>query len=97
MFLICRARLKDGRECRTITDADPTVIITQIDGRGAYDHIKRAAISGALARTPSAHRLLPFVRLSYGQRSRYLWRDDVGRLDEIVQGEGGEQGGDGEA
>ena len=46
----------------------------------------------ALARTPTAHRLLPFVMLAYGQQSRYLWRDDEGTCHEVLQGEGGEQG-----
>ena len=77
---------------RTLTDADPLTTITQIDGIGAYDHIKRARMLGALARTPTAHRLLPFVLLAYGQQSRYLWSDSEGNPHEIVQGEGGEQG-----
>jgi len=77
---------------RTLTDADPLATITQIDGIGAYDHIKRSCMLGALARTPTAHRLLPFVMLAYGRQSRYLWRDNEGNCHEVVQGEGGEQG-----
>ena len=36
---------------RLITDSDPTATITQIDGVGAYDHIRRAAMLGALRET----------------------------------------------
>ena len=36
-------------------------------------------------------RLLPFVSAFYGQRSTYLWEDDVGEVHSIPQGEGGEQ------
>ena len=46
----------------------------------------------ALAGAPNAHKLLPFVLLSYGQQSRYLWTDDNGVCHEVLQGEGGEQG-----
>ena len=45
-----------------------------------------------LANCPNAHRLLPFVMLSYGRQSTYLWSDDQGIAHEIKQGEGGEQG-----
>ena len=74
---------------RTITAADPTATITQIDGVGAYDHIKRSCMLGALARTPTAHALF---LMSYGRQSRYLWYDDQNACHEILQGEGGEQG-----
>ena len=76
---------------RTLTDADASATITQIDGIGAYDRIKRACMLGALARTPTAHKLLPFVLLAYGRQSRYLWRDDQGNCHEVVQREVGEQ------
>ena len=77
---------------RALTDADPTATITQVDGVGAYDHIKRSCMLGALARTPTAHKLLPYVLMAYGQTSYYMWRDDDGRCHVIPQGEGGEQG-----
>ena len=35
---------------------------------------------------------LPFVRLFYGQPSRYLWEDEDGAIHHIHQGEGGGQG-----
>ena len=77
---------------RDRVDADPHATVTQIDGIGAYDHIRRSSMLGALARTPSAHKLLPFVLLSYGAQSRYLWTDEAGQVHEVLQGEGGEQG-----
>jgi len=77
---------------RTLTDFNPQATITQIDGIGAYDHIKRASMLRALVRTPTAHSILPFVMLAYGRQSCYLWRDDAGNTHEILQGEGGEQG-----
>ena len=36
--------------------------------------------------------MLPFVRLSYAQPSRYAWLDDAGQERFVEQGEGGEQG-----
>ena len=41
---------------------------------------------------PTAHRLLPFVFLSYEQPSIFLWLDDAGIAHDITQTEGGEQG-----
>ena len=46
----------------------------------------------AVAELPTAHRLLPFLRLAYGQPGTYLWHDEQGRCREVRQGEGGEQG-----
>ena len=47
---------------------------------------------GKLRQFPTAHRLIPFVKASYGQTSQYTWRDDENQLHVIQQGEGGEQG-----
>ena len=77
---------------RALTDADQELTITQIDGIGAYDHIRRASMLRGLADTPTAHKLLPFVMLAYGRQSTYLWTDDAGRTHQVLQGEGGEQG-----
>ena len=46
----------------------------------------------SLLNTPSAHQMIPFVMLAYGQESCYLWRDSAGNTHEVRQGEGGEQG-----
>ena len=76
---------------RTMSDIDPAATITQIDGIGAFDNIRRSAMLDALSRLPTGHSLLPYVLMSYGQQSVYLWEDNEGRQHEIVQGEGGEQ------
>ena len=85
-----------GTECighlfRAACEADPTACVTSIDGIGAFDHVRRAAMLGKLATLPKARDILPFVRLSYASPTRYIWRDDQGNDHEIVQGEGGEQ------
>ena len=66
--------------------------VTQIDGIGAFDHIKRSSMIRGLINTPTAHQMLPYVMLAYGRQSIYWWRDDNNVLHEIAQGEGGEQG-----
>ena len=35
---------------------------------------------------------MPFARLFCGQRSEYMWEDDLGETHTTSQGEGGEQG-----
>ena len=77
---------------RTLTDYDPNCTVTQIDGIGAFDHMYRAAMLEAVANLPQAHRLIPYLLLSYGQQSTYLWEDQSGVVHDILQGEGGEQG-----
>ena len=77
---------------RAITDTDPNACITKIDGVGAFDHILRAKMVAKLASLPTAHRLLPFVMASYGERSCYVWNDANGTAHDVFQGEGGEQG-----
>ena len=46
----------------------------------------------ALTRVPGGPKVLPFVRLFYGQPSQYMWEDDEGVVHRIRQGEEGEQG-----
>ena len=41
---------------------------------------------------PKARAILPFVRLSYAQPSRYSWVDEEGHRRTVTQAEGGEQG-----
>ena len=42
--------------------------------------------------TPGASALLPFVMQFYGKQSHYLWTDDNGKVHDVLQGEGCEQG-----
>ena len=86
-----------GTECvahalQVLTEMDPQTTIVSIDGVGAYDSISRKAMLEALMAMPGGSAALPFVRLFYGQPSRYLWEDEDGDVHHIYQGEGGEQG-----
>ena len=67
-------------------------MIVSIDGVGAFDHVSRAAMLSKLHKLPGASAMLPFVRLSYAQPSRYAWLDDAGCQHFFEQGKGGEQG-----
>ena len=81
-----------GHMFRAITDADPNATIVSVDGIGAYDHIFRAEMLSKLCHVPEAAGMVPFLRLSYGHPSEYLWSDDSGATHRILQGDGGEQG-----
>ena len=62
---------------------------------GAFDHVSRGAMLGALLARRELHSLLPFVRQFYSSPSVYTvytWCDDDGCPHEVIQGEGGEQG-----
>jgi len=67
-------------------------VVISLDGIGAYDHIDRAAMLGALRDLPNASVILPFVSMFYGKNSTYLWTDEYGVVHNIEQGDGGEQG-----
>ena len=41
---------------------------------------------------PGTRPLLPFLILSYGSKSEYLWEDEDGNISHVEQGESGEQG-----
>ena len=74
------------------TQIDPRATVLSIDGVGAFDHVSRKSMLGSLRRLPRASACLPFVRLFYGQPSKYLWHDDAGVAHSVHQAEGGEQG-----
>ena len=73
-----------------LTEIDPQVTVTSIDGLGAYDMISRGAMLRGLIRVSGA--ALPFTRMFCGRPSEYLWEMDSGVVHRIPQGEGGEQG-----
>ena len=60
-----------------------TVKVVSLDGRSAYDNV------GSASAVPW---LVAFARGMYVRTSTYLWWDDAGRVHEIVQAEGVEQG-----
>ena len=45
-----------------------------------------------LAKLPEASKIMNFVTLFYGEVSKYYWTDEVGKVWEVTQGDGGEQG-----
>ena len=84
-----------GCECvahalQGLTELDPQATITSVDGVVAFDLISRRAMLEGLREVNAA--VVPFARLFYGQRSKYLWENDLGEIHTISQGEGGEQG-----
>ena len=86
-----------GSECvahilQHLTDLDPRAIIVSVDGIGAFDLVSRNAMLRGLLSIENGGKVLPFVRTFYGQRSIFLWEDEVGDVHDIPQGEGGEQG-----
>ena len=86
-----------GTECiahvlQVLTEVDPCSTVVSIDGVGAYDSISRKAMLEALTRVLGGPKVLPSVRLFYGQPSQYMWEDDEGVVHRIRQGEGREQG-----
>ena len=86
-----------GTDCvaamlRAETDNNPDRVLLSLDGVGAYDHCKRAAMLRKLKTLPEASSLLPFVMLFYGKTSQYLWTNDEGEVHTVPQGEGCEQG-----
>ena len=87
---------KAGCECvphilQTLTDSNQETTIISIDGVGAYDLISRSAMLEGLLRMEDGDQILPFVRTFYGSPSTYLWEDEMGVVQHIPQGEGGEQ------
>ena len=93
----CALRTRAGCECashvlQTLTDLDPTATILSLDGVGAFDFVSRNAMLKGLLTMEGGDRVLPFVRLFYGDPSTFLWEDDLGGVHSIHQGEGGEQG-----
>ena len=75
---------------RAAVELDPRATVVSLDGRSAYDTISRATILAKLRDIVPL--LLPFTRAMYARTSTYLWWDDEGRVHDIAQAEGVEQG-----
>ena len=82
----CVARMLQG-----VTELNPGITVTSIDGVSAYDMISRRAMMDGLRQVEGGPVTLPFVRMFYGTPSEYLWEDSDGVVHSIPQGEGGEQ------
>ena len=81
-----------SRLLRAATETCPRATILSVDAVGAFDHVSRGAMLGALLARRELHSLLPFARQFYSSPSVYTWCDDDGCPHEVIQGEGGEQG-----
>ena len=81
-----------SRLLRAAAEADPRATILSVDAVGAFDHVSRQAMLGALAANPALQSLLPYARQFYAEPSSYNWYDDAGVAHEVLQAEGGEQG-----
>ena len=77
---------------RVVTEENPDMVITCVDGVGAFDHVLRSRMFAELLAHPVLQVLVPHVRLWYGSKSKYIWTDASGHPHEVEQGEGGEQG-----
>ena len=80
-----------GCECvahvlQVLTEIDPQVTVTSIDGLGAYDMTSRGAMLRGLMNVSGAALLL--TRMFQGRSSKYLWEMDNGEVHRIPQGEG---------
>ena len=73
-------------------DGGGSVEHMSVDGVGAFDLVSRGAMTSGLLRMEAGGAVLPFVHQFYGRPSSYLWDDEDGQVDEIVQRKGGEQG-----
>ena len=60
----------------------------QVEGRAQVSH--NAMLKGLLT-MEGGDRVLPFVRLYYGDTPIFLWENDLGGVHSVLQGEGGEQ------
>ena len=57
---------------RAALELDPGLGLISIDGVGAYDHISRKAMFDALNKLPAAREMIPFLRMFYGQQSKFF-------------------------
>ena len=90
-------KTRTGTECvshilQTLVESDADATIVSIDGIGAFDLVSRNAMLRGLKEMDTGDRVLPFVRRFYGQLSLHIWEDQVGDVQDIHQGEGGDQG-----
>ena len=88
-------KTRAGSECvahtlRTLSELNEATTILSVDGVGAL--VSRSALMQGLVDMPDGVKVLPFVRMFYGTPSQFLWEDELGTVNHIPQGEGGEQG-----
>ena len=77
---------------RTLAETDDNTTLLSVDGASAFDLISRKSMIKGLLDVPNGDKLLPFVRLLCGSSSTFLWEDELGTVNFVPQGEGGERG-----
>ena len=80
-------KTRAGTEC--VSHILQTVVESDV---GAFDLVSRNAMLRGLKEMDTGDRVLSFVRRFYGQPSLHIWEDEVGDVQDIPQGEGGDQG-----
>ena len=63
---------------RAATEIDPRATMLSVDAVGAFDHVSREAMLGALLCHPDLRPLVPFARQFYGTPSSYTWTESEG-------------------
>ena len=91
----CALTTRTGVECvahviQTLTELDDKATVLSVKGVGAFDLISRATMLEGMRGIEGGDSVLPLVSQFYSSTSTYLWEDES--FDEIIQGEGGEQG-----
>ena len=76
---------------QTTTDLDSRTVVS-IDDVGAYDLISKNAMMERVLRMEQGDQILLFVRCFYGSPSTFLSEMKQENVQDIPQGEGGEQG-----
>ena len=92
----CALSTRAGCECvshalQSLTDLDESATILSVDGVGAFDLVSRKAMLQGLLNMEGGDSLLPCARQFYGSPT-FLWEDEMGTVNHVQQGEGGEQG-----
>ena len=82
-----------ARVLHLATEVDPRMTVLSVDAAGAYDHVSRGAMLGALHARPDLQALLPYARQFYATASSYTWGDVRGECHAIAQAEGRGTGG----
>ena len=90
-------KTRAGTECvshilQTLVQSDANATIVSIDDIGVFDFVSRNAMLRGLKEMDTGDRVLPLVRRFYGQPSLHIWEDKVGDVQDVHQGEGGDQG-----
>ena len=85
-----------GTECvshilQTLVESDANATIVSIDGIGAFDLVSRNAMLRGLKDMDTGDRVLPACDGS-ALPSLHIWEHEVGEVQDIPQGEGGDQG-----